>query len=67
MYDNLLLFFVIIFYVSLIMNAVINIMIRDNSAIIRFIGFIIAIVIAVLVLFSGLYCFFNISLLKKFL
>ena len=66
MWHNFLLFCVIILFASFVIN-VVNIMIRDDSAIIRFIGFIIAIVIAVLVLFTFLYCFFNINLLNKFL
>ena len=63
MLHKFLLFCVIGFFSSFILK-IINIMIRDNSAMIRFIGYLVAIVIAIFVLFIILYYFFNINLIR---
>lgn len=63
MLHNFLLFFVFCLFTSFIIK-IVNIMINDKNALIRFIGYIVAIVIAIGGLLIVLYCFFNINLLS---
>ena len=63
MLHNFLLFFVFCLFASFIIK-IVNIMINDKNALIRFIGYIVAIVIAIGGVLIVLYCFFNINLLS---
>lgn len=63
MQHSFLLFCVIcIFFVFI--NKVVTCMINDEKAIIRFLGYLVAIVVAIGVLWLVLYCYFNINLLN---
>ena len=66
MQHKFLLLLVLILFSNFIMN-LIKFMIRDKKAIIRFIGYILAILMAVFVLYIILYCYFDIKLLEVFL
>lgn len=61
------LFIVIGGFLLLIWNDIISEMISDKNAIIRFLGYFLAIIIAVIVLLIVLYQFFDIHLLKMVL
>ncbi len=63
MQHQVLLLCVICIFCGFIIN-IVNHMINDQKAIIRFLGYLIAIVIAVGVLWMVLYYFFDINLLK---
>ena len=58
-----LLFGVICMFCGVIINVVEN-MINDEKTIIRFLGYLIAIVVAIGVLWLVLYCYFDINLLN---
>lgn len=59
-----LLFCVICIFSVFISDVVLQHMINDKKAIIRFLGYLVAIVIAIGVLWLVLYCYFNINLLN---
>ncbi len=58
-----LLFCVICIFCGFI-TGVVNQMINDKNAIIRFLGYFVAIVVAIVVLWLVLYCYFDINLLS---
>lgn len=63
MQRSLLLFSVICIFVAFI-TAIADCMVNDKSAIIRFLGYCIAVIMAVGVLWLVLYCYFDINLLN---
>lgn len=59
-----ILLFCVIFIFVVVIKDLVDYMTQDKNAIIRFLGYFVAVVVAIGVLWLVLYCYFDINLLK---
>ena len=64
--EHPILLFCVIYVFWSVMKEVINFMVIDQNVIIRFLGYLLAIVVAVGIFVLILYCYFNINLISTF-